>query len=130
MVAYFRQFLVILLVLLQVAAPLVHAHVGEDTSQLGLHMHEFEILHVGQDLVTMTATDREFDSQSAIVNIGSAIKQQSSADNWAPVWFAATFDANPAISRQVDGVFFYGYSPHFTSQPFPRHNTSRAPPLS
>lgn len=75
MVALLRQFLVVLLVLLQNAAPLLHAHTdGNPTGARGIHFHAFE---------TLAGTGRHASSQIAqgshhcergIVAIGSAIK--------------------------------------------------------
>ena len=41
-----RKFIVIFLVLLQLIAPLVHAHAGEDISNTGLHVPGLEMYSV------------------------------------------------------------------------------------
>lgn len=128
MVAYFRQFLVVLLVLLQVAAPLVHAHVGKDVSARGLHLHEFEALHRSQHGPDLLAADHGIDSRYAIVNIGSAIKQPL-ADNLAPALLLVAVDLAPAADRQNEPAIFPAYPPRFVPEPFPSPNSSRAPPL-
>lgn len=76
MPVFFRQTLVMLLVLLQYAAPVVHAHTGNDNDQRGLHLYEFEILHFSSAIKLMKSVDVVPDTESNIVNIGSAIKQQ------------------------------------------------------
>ena len=74
MVAFFRQFLVVLLILLQNAAPLMHAHTCQDGTQSGLHLYEFETLrHVVDNSIVETAHFAQ-DTENFIVSVGSAIK--------------------------------------------------------
>lgn len=129
MVAFFRQFLVVLLVLLQNAVPLVHAHAGGDSAQRGLHLHEFETLRIIADHLTLSAYDHAMDAKSCIVNIGSAIKQPmqnhgSQLDFYPQSRFFlcpphAAIAIDDALSRD-DTVAL--------PQIYFNHNTSRAPP--
>jgi hypothetical protein len=75
MVALFRQFIVALLVLLQSALPLVHAHTGGTGSQEGFHLYEFETVKVLVDHLSLSAVDHGQQAKNCIINIGSAIKQ-------------------------------------------------------
>ena len=75
MVAFFRQFLIVLLVLLQNATPLMHAHIGQEGTQSGLHLYEFETLRLAVDHSSIETANFAQDTENFIVSIGSAIKQ-------------------------------------------------------
>jgi hypothetical protein len=131
MVAPFRQFLIVLLVLLQMAAPLVHAHVGSPASAFGgLHLPELEMLRLGSDGALKLASVQHVDSMTAIVELGSAIKLPKLDPNTQPLWYT-----NPAIHplSTAQCVERINYSPHrqpvVSEQPFLSDNISRAPPL-
>jgi hypothetical protein len=129
MVALIRQFLVLMLVLLQFAAPLVHAHIGESAPVRGLHLHEFENLHLQKtDTFAQATLDHVSCVASAIVELGSAIKLESPNDDFSadcylpsssPVW----------VSQPVLKVI--NFSPHqggnHTAPTYNQHLT-RAPP--
>ncbi|MBD9358582.1 hypothetical protein [Methylomonas albis] len=129
MVAYSRQFLVMFLLLLQIAAPLVHAHVGKDVASGGLHLHEFEVLHIDHDGPGFTAVEHDLQIQNSIVNLGSVIKQQQLLDRLMPAFYLIVSSAPDfAVMRQIDAV---NYSPHISllaPDPLLSHNPSRAPP--
>ncbi|WKJ90506.1 hypothetical protein QZJ86_21265 [Methylomonas montana] len=129
MVAYLRQFLVMLLLLLQVAAPLVHAHVGKDASMPGLHLHEFEVLHIGQEGAGLMAINHDLQIQHGIVDLGSAIKQQQLLDKLAPALFLPAAFPSFAVERQVSIVNFPPPISRFAPEPLLSHNSSRAPPF-
>lgn len=80
MVDYLRRFLVVVLVLLQVAAPLVHAHVDNLGATTGLHLHEFETFQVNSTAFYSSFSDKIGWTESAIVDMGSAINSQSVED--------------------------------------------------
>ena len=130
MVAFFRQFLVVLLVLLQNAAPLVHAHTGGvDVSQTGLHLYEFETLRLAADHLSMAATNHAINTESCVVNVGSAIKQsQPAAISATPVFL---LPANGPVLATARDALIISFAPHttdFDPQPILSHNSSRAPP--
>ena len=129
MVAFFRRFLVVLLVLLQNAAPLVHAHTGGDVSQGGFHLYEFEALRFVADQVSMVSAGHGQDTESCIVNVGSAIKQHQTSNDPIPVF--CLLGGNPVASanRYAETVNFSTHLAGFVPQSFPNHNTTRAPPL-
>ena len=67
--------LIILLALLQFVAPLVHAHTGEEHSNLNIHLPGFEYFSLNNDApVLQAATHPNFDC--SIISIGSAIKHK------------------------------------------------------
>lgn len=78
MVAFFRQFLVVLLVLLQNVAPLMHAHTGLEGTKSGLHLYEFETLRLVIDQSSIETANFAQDTENFIVSVGSAIKHTDS----------------------------------------------------
>lgn len=131
MLVFFRQCLVLLLVILQYAAPLVHAHTGGDDFQRGLHLYEFEKLHLIADSLTITSADHVLVAESAIVNIGSAIKPQQTLDK-ALEFFCLLVCSSLLLStdEQRHKAFTSAFGPILISQPYLWHNSSRAPPVS
>lgn len=128
MVAFFRQFLVVLLVLLQFAAPLVHAHVDETSLGHGLHLHEFEGLHFKADAVVMASLTVHDAAQSVIVEVGSAIKIQQPAQD--AMDFALLYEPGFwPTQRIVERVNFSPHPQPSVSEPFLSQNLSRAPPV-
>lgn len=128
MVAFLRHFLIVLAVLLQSAAPLVHAHIGGEASLSGLHLHEFETLHLASHGPAFEHVGQSVDAESCIVDLGAAIKEQKTSDESAP--FLYPFDTASTIitSRIAKIVNFSPHSPGFVPEPFVSSNTSRAPP--
>ena len=129
MVAFFRQFLVVFLVLLQNAAPLMHAHTGQEGTQSGLHLYEFETLRLSVDQSSIETANFAQDSENFIVSVGSAIKHADSTLAHK-LFFGlrtmenATISVIPAdflVFSQLFAVFFY----HVYLNP----NQPRAPPV-
>lgn len=85
MVAFLRQFLVVLLVVLQGILPLVHAHTGPESLQKGLHIHGFEAFNATISDCAFQAVDQDLAADEAIVYVESAIKQ--SVDNYSGLGF-------------------------------------------
>ncbi|MEQ1635096.1 MAG: hypothetical protein ABL903_00300 [Methylococcales bacterium] len=71
-----RNFLVILLVLLQLFAPLVHAHVGKHFTSAGIHLPGLESRTVGVEAPTLQALDCNFSSSNLIVSIEAGVKNK------------------------------------------------------
>lgn len=129
MVAFLRQFIVVLLVLLQFAAPLVHAHVDESGLARGLHLHEFEALHVKPDALLVTATDYSASSPYAIVELGQLIEVRQHAEDFSAVYYLHGDDV-PFVDQRMVGTI--NFSPHVSvcpTEPCLSQNPSRAPPL-
>jgi hypothetical protein len=53
-----RKFLVLLLAMLQLIAPLVHAHAGDKTRSFGLHVPGLESYGIEHDIVILQAVER------------------------------------------------------------------------
>lgn len=70
-----RFSIVLLLMVLQIAAPLVHAHVGVDAGrQAGLHMHELEVFNLAQSLDTSAVYAQLAQAdESLVIDLDSAI---------------------------------------------------------
>ncbi len=73
MVALNRRILVFFLVLLQYAAPWLHAHSGGDFQRTGLHCYEFEHADVANAAKAWRKTEFARHEVSAIVGLGSVI---------------------------------------------------------
>lgn len=130
MVAYLRQFLVMFLVILQFAAPLVHAHIGHSAEPGGLHLSEFEALHFSDDEAVFTAADHDLQVQSTVVNLGSAIKQQQLLERHTPIFYLIINPAlDFAVTYRIAVVNFSPHVPPFLPELSPSHYTSRAPPI-
>jgi hypothetical protein len=128
MVAFFRQFLVVMLVLLQFAAPLVHAHVDESSLGHGVHLHEFEGLHFKADAMVMASLTVHDAAQSAIVEVGSAIKIQQLAYDIADYALFSEFTFWPT-QLTVEKINFSPHQQPSVSDPILSQNLSRAPPI-
>jgi len=129
MVAFSRHFLVMFLVLLQFAAPLVHAHVHELGTSRGLHLHEFETLQLNKsDAPLLSTIDYAGPVNSAVVELGSAIELPKETQPLPPIYS----DCNEAWLPKQYIVEIINFSPHETAiftKPFLRQLSSRAPPL-
>ena len=70
------KILTILLVLLQLIAPLVHAHATEDSSKIGFHLPEFEHLNTHHDSSAVDSAHSTETDHCLIINIETGIKQK------------------------------------------------------
>jgi len=128
MVAFFRQFLIVLLVLLQNAAPLVHAHTGGDFSETGLHLYEFESLRLIENKMSMSASGHMQSSESCIVNVGSAIYQRQINKVPNHAFFQPTHIPALSYNANLSSIPFLQQNSELYSQQATRQNCSRAPP--
>lgn len=71
-----RQFMVLMLIALQFAAPLVHAHIGVEVGrQAGLHMHELEVFSMSaSDSQLLVADNPVVSGDQLVIDLDSAIK--------------------------------------------------------
>lgn len=77
MIPRLQKLLIILLVLLQFTAPLVHAHTGSDIAELGVHVPGLESLSVGADLDKISSDHIDIYHETSLVGISAAIQQKS-----------------------------------------------------
>lgn len=132
MTATLRQLFVLLLALLQLAAPLLHAHKGGQ-SQTGLHLYEFEQLIHPAGAPEFTGLVYQSDTSGCIVSISCAIKQspQSVHDDGDSVqlFFPPVFWALP--QRLLGYWINFSPQPSQVAVPTPlsKAHSSRAPPF-
>ncbi|ATG92396.1 hypothetical protein [Methylomonas koyamae] len=129
MVAYLRQFLVVLLVLLQTAAPLVHAHVGGDAGGCGIHLHGLEGLQSDPDHSQLQSLRHDMQHQAAVVNVGSAIKLSLDRERFNPAPFLLPASAAPRLQSAVGRAYLPSRTSAPPTAPIPTDNASRAPPI-
>ena len=120
-----RKFLVIFLAILQLIAPLVHAHAGEKNSDLGLHVPGLEMYGAEHDLLMSHAISVDFSHHGIIVGVDAGMKDKqvnALADldysyylHQAPAFSAALspFDANfsPQAAQSFCRLFIPALSP-------------------
>jgi hypothetical protein len=120
-----RKFLVILLAMLQLIAPLVHAHAGEKIQDLGLHVPGLEMFGADHDASMSHAIRLDFSHSGIIVGVDAGMKDKqvnALADldyshylHQAPVFSAALspFDANfsPQPTQSFCRLFIPALSP-------------------
>ena len=129
MVAFFRQFLVVLLVLLKNALPLVHAHSGGDDRQRGVHLAEFESLRFTPEQMSMAKTEHERNLSCCIVHVGSAIRLQLISRD-VPCGFCLLLSAPTLPAAYFRHIANAVTPPNVPSpQPFLSQNGTRAPPF-
>ncbi|MGZ4978630.1 MAG: hypothetical protein ACXV8O_15890 [Methylobacter sp.] len=71
-----RKFLVIFLAILQLIAPLVHAHAGERMPDLGLHVPGLEMYGAKQDVLMSEAVNHDFNSEGIIVGVDAGMRDR------------------------------------------------------
>jgi hypothetical protein len=75
MLSVFRKSLVIMLAMLQLFAPLVHAHAGNSSFNQGLHIPGLELYRTNQDTSVSQAVNVNWDSEGLLVVVDAGIKQ-------------------------------------------------------
>ncbi len=104
-----RKSTVIFLVILQLLAPLVHAHAGEKGSDVGLHIHGLEMHNVEHDTFVFQAIEHDFHADGIVIGIAAGIKDKhvNTADNshylhqQAPLFNTALFPFDINFSPQA-----------------------------
>lgn len=127
MVSSLRHILVMTLLLLQIAAPLVHAHVGIRSGSDGLHLHEFESLVASHHDTYVQSAEYRMDAGIA-VTIGQAIKSQLSDSEWMPAIILPTDYVLPTVYQAVCIIRYDDRTWFKFVNPVQKHNLTRAPP--
>lgn len=102
-----RQFMVLMLIALQFAAPLVHAHIGVETGrQAGLHMHELEVFSMtASDPQVLVADKQAVSDDQLVIDLDLAIKPLQHVQDflalvsWQHEQFLFAADRRPQITR-------------------------------
>ncbi|MDO9170110.1 MAG: hypothetical protein Q7U18_13620 [Methylobacter sp.] len=76
MLTTLRKFTVIFLAILQLIAPLVHAHAGEKMPGFGLHIHGLEMHSDDHDDHAFQAVSHDFSSEGIIVGVAAGMKDK------------------------------------------------------
>lgn len=75
----FRPLIAISLMLLQVIAPLTHAHAGKDNAKTGLHIPGLETFSSADNLPRFQTADDYSSSDNVLFGVGAGIKQSQKA---------------------------------------------------
>ncbi|MGR9046881.1 MAG: hypothetical protein ACU83N_16490 [Gammaproteobacteria bacterium] len=133
MLTALKKILILVLALLQLMAPLVHAHIADDRLGVGLHIPGLEHYNVASDAPEIKALAHDAASDNLVIGIDSGIRLDLN-DN-GPLQDQACFldqggfpENRTLLSHQIN------FSPHqppsisfvFASSP----QSPRAPPVS
>lgn len=94
------KLLITLLALLQLLAPLMHAHASGEPSDHGVHIPRLEHFNVKNNTSDSLALQYPLSNESTIVSVGAAIKQSKLFSNKTPVFSLPTefFTFKPVIN--------------------------------
>ena len=110
-----RKFTVIFLAILQLIAPLVHAHAGEKSPDRGLHVPGLEMYGAEHDTLLSQAISYSFSSYGIIVGVDAGIKDNKANLPQTPVFnpTLAPFDNNftPQTAQFICRLFIPSLSP-------------------
>ncbi|MGR8935478.1 MAG: hypothetical protein ACU837_13955 [Gammaproteobacteria bacterium] len=129
MIRPFRNFLIILVALLQLVAPLVHAHASaRQNAVLGIHLPGLEFISTNDDIPMLHAEVSRADCCGILIDVGCGL-QQSKFSPDLPLLYPP--DASVAAFNAHYIVATINFSPH-SSHLFDRIATQpiapRAPP--
>jgi hypothetical protein len=130
MIAVLRKNLVLLLVMLQLVAPLVHAHIGSNSFSQGLHIPGLEAYRSNHELPVVHNDNADDDAEGLLVVMDAGIKD-------TPVTFLAR-DSQSHVLVLVGQIQvslipptdtnFTPQQPLLTPRIFPSAHSPRAPP--
>ena len=117
-----------LLALLQLGTPLVHAHTGEYDPHGGIHIPELEFLNADNEEATLQAAISHSTSQGIVIDVSSGMKFNTIAldsPEYQYIDRVITYFINQQILKEIN------FSPQISisfSQTFQRPSIPRAPP--
>lgn len=130
MIPALQKITILLLALLQFAAPLVHAHSGMETTGLGVHVPGLESWSVGAPENVFSSCDKHYHIDKCIVSVSSAIKEKPPV-SVEPSSVGTLPQPLLAYTVALDATLL-NFSPHIDlilpSPPIHSHAT-RAPPI-
>ena len=125
----FSKYLAVLLAMLQLVAPLVHAHTNEDHNSHKFHIPGYEHYNIANQTGFFQAITNSTASDCSIISIATGIKHKKSSSDQSNVCFLpealfcfTTHKQYKAINErlfQANNI----PTPHYT------HLPSRAPPI-
>lgn len=130
MIPALQKITVLILALLQFAAPLVHAHSGVQSDGLGVHIPGLESWSVGTNEDSLSSGNSQFPLKSCLVAVSTAIQQKQPVST-VPSSHCAIIPPVETYTVCSDGCLI-NFSPHLiqvTSLPPHHWHGSRAPPL-
>jgi hypothetical protein len=133
-----RKFLVIFLALLQLVAPLVHAHAGEKSrpsSKTGLgnlHIPGLEALSVEQESLILNAASHPYIAEGVIIAVDTGIKQNQAKliNDAGTIYFLPSQTVAIKSSFSLFEKNFSPTLPAFAGRFLVSSHIPRAPPLS
>jgi hypothetical protein len=129
-----RAYLVFFLALLQLIAPLVHAHAGENLSNKGLHVPGLEMYTAEQHAFLSQPINHISGSEAAIIGVDAGIKHnQIHADADTAADHSYYLHQEIGISNTPVSAFDINFSPQpspFVCRLFIPSLSPRAPPVS
>ena len=132
MIPVIRKHLVLLLAMLQLFAPLVHAHVGNNSFGDGLHIPGLELYRPNQDAPVVHNVNLDCEPEGLLVMVDAGIKQPYAVD------LETSGDYNPALlpadQLRLSALPYpsHNFSPHQPSvgyRLFSNAHSPRAPPI-
>ncbi len=130
MIPALQKMTICLLALLQLAAPLVHAHSGMEAAGLGVHIPGLESWSVGANEDAVSSDSDYFRSNNCVVAVSSAIKQKHLVSVEPAFDGAADFPAD--VYTVATDSCLLNFSPQYawivSTPPVCSHGT-RAPPV-
>lgn len=111
------------LVLLQLIAPLVHAHVDNSGTMAGLHWQALEKIDASHQIT------HQIDAPSAIVELESALKSSPSHIKLAIVLFLIPCAILSLLARKPLRVAVLPYATSYFESPPPCARAPRSPPF-
>lgn len=130
MIRFPQTGLIALLVLLQMVAPLLHAHSGIDSWPEGLHIPGLEVFDTGDEpQARSTARGELYGQAGIIVSIATGLKDRPAVPQFDPVATPLSRLPEPPSSRAYPAEERPIPSPHHRT-PFYHSTAPRAPPRS
>jgi hypothetical protein len=130
MLPVIRQSFIIVLVLLQLFAPLVHAHTGSSNYNEGLHVPGLELYRANQDATVSQNVNVDLDAEGMLVVVDAGIKNpQAKFVESVNINFALLPPEQLRISAlPKSDCNFSPQSQSFSFRKFPATRSPRAPP--
>lgn len=89
MVTMLTKFLLIILALLQLVTPLVHAHTSGEPSESGVHLPGYEHLSVNIDSAEFHAISHSYTIESSIISVAAGIKAKKILSDYSLAYLPA-----------------------------------------
>ncbi len=123
------KLLIIFLALLQLIAPFVHAHTGDELANQGIHLHELEHYSFTQNEIIVQAMNHNGFTECSVISVGSGIQTKKIAtDNSSQFYLLAKHSFLRKIIPTPQLFYYFSYYPP-PSVDINRLFLTRAPPV-